>query len=591
MADTSLAERVSKLRQRRNAPLILELDLTEGITEEPPADPLSALLTHRRIRLPEVIDGLRRAQADERVKALVAKLGGHRIGLAKAQELRAAIAEFGKAGKVTVAWAETFGEFSPGNVPYYLATAFDRIWVQPSGDVGLTGIALESFFYRGMLDKLGVDYELGKRHEYKSAANAFTERSFDAPQREMQQRIAAAITRQLADAIADRRGIDPAEVRKLIDRGPFLAAEAASAGLVDNLGYRDDVYAQVRKEIGPEAQLQYVSRYQRSRALARSARNLPNPRERFIALIHVNGPLRSGRSARGPFTAGASGSDTVTAALRAATRDDRVRGIVLRVNSPGGSYIASDTIWRQVARARAAAKPVVVSMGDLAASGGYFVSVAADVLVAQPGTLTGSIGVFGGKAVLGDLLTRAGVTADSVAEGERARMFSSLQPFTETEWDRVNSWLDHIYADFTGKVAEGRMLSEAQVDEIARGRVWTGAEAADNGLVDEIGGLDLAERIARRRAGLPAGAPVRLYPRPNPMDRLRPQESSEDRSAAALPALGPLPGALAAGAAAAGWALAASQLAESWGPVAQVAARMGLPAGGPLLLTGDWTIR
>lgn len=221
-------------------------------------------------------------------------------------------------------------------------------------------------------------------------------------------------------------------------------------------------------------------------------------------------------------------------------------------------------------------------MSDVAASGGYFVSVGADVIVAQPGTLTGSIGVFGGKPVLGDMLTRAGVTTDSVAEGERARMFSSIRPFTETEWDRVNSWLDHVYADFAGKVAEGRRLSGAQVDGLARGRVWTGAEAAGNGLADEIGGLEAAEQLARRRAGLPAGTPVRLYPRPNPMDRLRPQESSEDRSAASVP------GALAAGTSAAAWALG---LAESWGPLASFAARMGLPAGGPLLLPGDWTIR
>jgi protease IV len=588
MPDTSLAERVSKLRQRRTAPLILELDLTEGLTEELPADPLSALLTHRRNRLPEVVDGLRRARTDHRVKALVVKLGGNRLGLAKVQELRDAITRFRESGKLTVAWAETFGEFSPGNVPYYLATAFERICLQPSGDVGLTGITLESWFYRGMLDKLGIDYQLGKRYEYKSAANTFTERAFDTPQREMQQRIAASITRQLADAIGGARGIGAAEVRKLIDRGPFLAAEAVTAGLVDELGYRDEVYARVHREIGPDAQLQWLGRYQRVRALARNARKLPNPRERFIALIHVGGPLRSGRSARGPAS-GAAGSDTVTAALRAAARDERVRGIVLRVNSPGGSYVASDTIWRAVARARNAGKPVVVSMSDLAASGGYFISAGADAIVAQPGTLTGSIGVFGGKPVLGGLLTRAGVTTDAVAEGERARMFSAMQPFTEPEWDKVNSWLDHVYADFTRKVAQGRRLSESQLDEIARGRVWTGAEAAGNGLVDEVGGLELAEQVARRRAGLPADVPVRLYPRPNPMDRLRPQESSEDRAAAA--SVGAVPEALAAGAAAAAWALGAGQLAESWGPVAQIAARIGLPAGGPLLLPGDWAIR
>ena len=267
------------------------------------------------------------------------------------------------------------------------------------------------------------------------------------------------------------------------------------------------------------------------------------------------------------------GSDTIAAALRAAAGDDRARAIVLRVNSPGGSYVASDTIWREVVRTRAAGKPVVVSMSDVAASGGYYISMAADVIVAHPGTLTGSIGVFGGKAVLTDLLGRAGVSTDAVRQGEHAQIFSATHPFSEAEWQRVNTWLDRIYADFTSKVAEGRRLTTTRVHEIARGRVWTGADAARNGLVDELGGLELAEQIARRRAGLPPDAPVRPYPRINPLDRLRPAESSEDRPAAAVRL---------------GSGLA--EVADAWGPVAQFAARLGLPAGGPLLLPGNWTI-
>jgi len=610
MADTSLADMIIKLRQRRSAPLILELDLTEGITDEQPADPLSALLTHRRNRVGDVIDALRRAEADDRVKALVAKVGGRRIGLARIQELRDAITDFREAGKTTIAWAESYGEFAPGNLPYYLATAFEQVYLQPSGDLGLTGIAMEVMFYRGTLDKLGVEYELAKRHEYKNAVNVLTERGFDAPHKEAQQRVVDSVTEQLTEGIAERRGMSAADVRALIDKGPFIGTEAMEAGLVDALGYRDEVYAAARKQAGDQAELQYVGRYHRARSLASSARRLPNPRERFVALIHASGAIRRGRSGRGPVMAGSIGSDTLAAAIRAASADDRVRAIVLRVNSPGGSYVAADTIWREVVRARAVAKPVVVSMGDVAASGGYFISMAADVIVAEPGTLTGSIGVFGGKPVLDGLLDRTGVSTDAVGEGARAQMFSTSRPFSPDEWERVNAWLDRIYADFTGKVAETRRLTTEQVHQVARGRVWTGADAAANGLVDELGGLKVAERIARRRAGLPMDAPVRPYPRVNPLDRLRAPESSEDRAAAArlgagllgtgapeAGALGDGPlgagllgaGVLGAGLLGAGL-LGAGPLAESYGPVAPLAARLGLPAGGPLLLRGSWMI-
>ena len=575
MANTSLVQMINKFRQRRAAPLILELDLTEGIADEPPADPISALLSHRRNRLGDVIDALRRAQSDDRVKALVAKVGGRRIGLARIQELRDAITEFRKAGKMTIAWAETFGEFAPGNLPYYLATAFEQIYVQPSGDVGLTGIALETMFYRGTLDKLGVNYELAKRHEYKNAVNVLTEHGFDEPHREAQQRLADSVTEQLTEGIAERRGMSREDVRALIDRGPFVGSEAMEAGLVDALGYRDEVYAAARKEAGDHSELQYAARYNRAQKLSRGARRLPNPRERYVALIHASGAIRRGRSGRGPGLAPSIGSDSLAGAIRSAVEDDRVLAILLRVNSPGGSYVASDTIWREVVRARAAAKPVVVSMGDVAASGGYFISMAADVIVAQPGTVTGSIGVFSGKPVLSGLMSRAGVSTDAVSDGEHAQMFSTMRSFTQAEWDRVNSWLDRIYADFTSKVAEGRRLTPQRVHEIARGRVWTGADALSNGLVDELGGLGAAERIARRRAGLPPDAPVRPYPRVNPLDRLRPPESSEDRPAAARLAPG---------------MIAAELLAESWGPVAQLATQLGLPAGGPLLLPGPWII-
>jgi protease-4 len=257
----------------------------------------------------------------------------------------------------------------------------------------------------------------------------------------------------------------------------------------------------------------------------------------------------------------------MTAALRAAAADHRAKAIVLRVDSPGGSYVASDSIWREVVRARESGTPVVVSMGDVAASGGYFIAMAADTIVAEPGTITGSIGVLAGKPVVSDLLRRAGVSTDLIREGAHADMFSTTRPFSEDEWDRINTWLDHIYADFTSKVATGRGLSAEQVQDVARGRVWTGADAAANGLVDKLGGLSTAAALARKRAGLPDAAPLRLYPRAHPLDRLRPPESSEDRSAAR-----------------------AGVFAESWGPVWRLAADAGLPSYGPLILPGRWII-
>jgi protease-4 len=568
MVEVTFIDELSRLRQRHTAPLILELDLSEGIAEEPPADPLSAVLAMRRPRLADVLDGLRRARADDKVRALVVKIGGRQIGFARVQELRSAIAEFRRAGKATVAWAETYGEFGPGNAAYYLATAFKRIWLQPSGDVGLTGLSLEQWFLRGALDKLGLEYEVSKRHEYKNAADRLTEQGFTGPAREALQQLASSLTGQITEAVAERLAIPVAQARELIDNGPYVAEEALELRLVDALGYRDEVYDDVRKSAGADSHLVYLGRYHRSRALAERARKLPEPAKDMVALIYASGPIRRGRSGRGPMSGGAMGSDTVSAALRTAAGDRRVRAIVLRVNSPGGSYVASDTIWREVVRARQAGTPIVVSMGDVAASGGYYIAMAADEIVAQPGTITGSIGVLTGKPVTSSLLERVGITTDSVTVGTHADMFSTTRPFSEEEWAKINSWLDRIYADFTGKVASGRNMTREQVHEIARGRVWTGADAATIGLVDRLGGLDDAVALARRKAGLPDSAPVRAYPRTTPLDRLRRPESSEDHHAAG-----------------------ARMLTENWGPVWRLAAGAGLSPVGPLHLSIPWTFQ
>jgi len=574
MVDATLArqftEQVSRLRQRQTAPLILELDLTDGIAEGPVTDPLSAIMSRRKLRLSDVLEGLKRARQDDRVRALVVKVGGGRIGLARMQEIREAVSAFRESGKLTVAWSESFGEFTHGNVPYYLATAFDRIYLQPSGTLGLTGVAIEQLFLHDALAKAGIAFQAAKRYEYKSAADNLTERAFTPAAREAAERLAASVAEQITTAIAERRGKTADEARALLDRGPFLADDALAEGLVDALGYRDEVYADVRKEAGPDAILQYVARYKRTHALTERARKLPNPRERFVAVIYASGPIRQGRSGRSPLGGSSVGSDTVASALRAATSDDRVRAVLLRVNSPGGSAVASDTIWREVVRTRAAGKPVVVSMSDLAASGGYYISMAADVIVAEPGTITGSIGVITGKPVLEEALGRIGVTTDSVSVGSGAAMFAPTHPFSEEEWQRLNTWLDAIYRDFTEKAASGRRMTVEQVHEVARGRVWSGADAARNGLVDELGGMADAADIARRRAGLPAGAPLRAFPRQSPLDQLRPPESSESRPAAAGLDLG---------------------FAGTWGPAWRLAAAAGLSPYGPLTLPGRWIIR
>ena len=584
MADAKLAGQIVRMRQRRTGPLILELDLTDGIADGPPQDPVAALLTIRRTRLPDLLDGLKRAASDDRVRALVVKVGGSRIGLAKVQELRDAVLAFRQSGKLAVAWSESFGDFVRGNVPYYLATGFDRVYLQPSGTLGLTGVAVEQVFLHDALERLGIDFQSAKRHEYKSAADQLTETGFSPPAREAAARLAESLTEQLAAAIVAGRGLTVEHSRALLARGPFLAQQALSERLVDGLLYRDEVYEQVRKEAGADATLLYLQRYRRTHSLSDLPRRLgsgvreltPGQPERFVAMIYAHGAIRSGRSGRGGPGGGGMGSDTVAAALRAAAADEGARAVVLRVNSPGGSATASDVIWREVVRVRAAGKPVVVSMGDVAASGGYFISAPADVIVAQPATITGSIGVILGKPVLQELFERVGVSTDLVADGAaNATMFSSSRPFSDADWSRINEWLDAIYADFTEKVASGRRMDVGRVHELARGRVWTGADAVANGLADQTGGMREAIAVARLRAGLPDDAPVRSYPRFGPLDQLRPAESSESRPAAA--------GSLGAGA-------VASLFADGWGPAWRFAAAAGLPPQGPLALPGVWKI-
>jgi protease-4 len=512
---------------------ILEVDLEQPIIEYAEEDPFSKILHGTTLTTRDVVDALQVAAADDRVVGLVARVGAAPMGLAQIQEIRDAVIAFRESGKPAVAWGETFGEVGPGNGAYYLATAFDTIYLQPSGDIGLTGLIYESPFVHGTLEKLGIKPEMDHRHEYKNAMNLFTEEEFTAAHREAMQVLMSSQFDQIVEGIAEGRDLDDQEVRTLIDRGPFLGREAVDAGLVDDLLYRDQVYDRARETAGPNSSFLFLSKY-----AARSGG--ANRRGPTIALIYGVGAVTRGPSAYDPlFGSNSMGSDTVSGAFRDAIEDDDVRAIVFRVDSPGGSYVASDAIWRETVRAKEAGKPVIVTMGNLAASGGYFVSMWADKIVAQPGTITASIGVLGGKMVTDGFWNKIGLTWDEVHSSTNATMWTSLAPYSPEEWSRFQAWLDRVYEDFTSKVAEGRGMTKERILEIAKGRVWTGSDALEIGLVDELGGFPAAFRLAREAAGLEPDADirVRLYPRPrSAFERLFDDsaESSEPSAEAAL---------------------------------------------------------
>jgi protease IV len=545
----------------RTPPLLLEVDLTQPLLEIEPADPIAKVRSRGRPRLRATLRALQESGSDARVGGLIARIGTG-SPLAIAEEIRAAVQEFAASGKPTVAWAETFGEGGSGTVPYYLATGFHEVWLQPSGQLGLIGVASEVTFVRGLLDKVGVDPQLDKRHEFKNAADRIMRTELSEPHRLAVDRLAESAWETIVAGISAARGLDPATVRALADTGPLPAARAAEAGLVDRLGYRDEVYSDVRRRIGPQARLLFAGRWSpKPPVRKRAAAAVTGRRQPVVALVEGHGAIVTGRSRRS-YDGPQLGSDTVAAAIRAARNDDRVLAVVFRVDSPGGSYVASDTVWREVGLTREAGKPVVVSMGTVAGSGGYFVSCSADVIVAQPTTITGSIGVFGGKLVIEQLRDKVGLSTGAIAHGAHARMFSTKVGYSDDERAHLAEELDAIYADFVAKVAQGRGMTRDAVHEIAKGRVWSGADAATNGLVDTLGGLRDATRIARERADLPADAELRAAVQVPMRSKLRSPRSSDDPRSATLSALD----------------------LGGWGDLTSIAAALGLPAAGPLMM-------
>jgi protease IV len=483
---------------------ILEADFEKKLVENVPESPIAKVMLSDRGVVRDLVDALDRGADDKRVAGLVARIGASRMGMAQAQELRDAVLRFRAKNKFTIAFAETFGEFGPGNNAYYLATAFEQVYLQPSGDVGLTGIMLESPFLKGTLTKLGTKFHGDHRYEYKTALNLFTESKFTPAHREEDKAIVDSWFSQMKEGICRGRQISPDQFLSIVDHAPYLGKEAVDAKLVDKLGYREEVYDMAKKKAGDGAELLYLDKY-----LERAGR--PHKKGKEIALIFGVGGVQRGKSDYDPIQGQLTmGSETVAGAIRAAAKDKDVKAILFRVDSPGGSYVASDTIWEEVVQARKAGKPVIVSMGDVAGSGGYFVAMAADKIVAQPGTITASIGVLAGKLLTTGFWNKVGLTWDEVHDGANAPMWTGLQDYSPAEWKRFEDWLDRIYDDFTTKVADGRHLPKDKILQIAKGRIWSGQDAKNLGLIDELGGYDTALKLAKESAGIPEREEVKI---------------------------------------------------------------------------------
>jgi protease IV len=534
---------------------VLELDMLSVPHETGGFDPLAMISGGGRpLVLREAVTAIHRAADDPRVAGLIARVQISAAAPGPVQELRAAIAAFSDV-KPSVAWAETY----PGTLSYYLASAFREVWMQPSGTVGLIGFATNAMFLRDALDKAGIEAQFVARGEYKSAANLFTQDSYTEAHREADSRLIESLGAQVWQAVAQSRHLEASEVDALADKAPLLRDDAVTGRLVDRIGFRDEAYARIGELVGapgisPETgdadseeapPRLYLSRYARATEPSRaSGPSLPMPSipgrksKPTIAVVTLHGPIVSGRGGPQllPFGNSSAGGDTIAAALREAAADDSVSAIVLRVDSPGGSVTGSETVWREVNRVRDGGKPVVASMGAVAASGGYYVSMSADTIVANPGTITGSIGVVTGKLIARELKDRLGVGSDSVRTNANADAWSINQPFTDEQRAHVEAEADLFYTDFVERVATGRKLSVEAVDTIARGRVWTGADALERGLVDELGGLRTAIDRAKVLAGLEPADDVRLvsYPGSSLMDMLRPKPSSQP-AAASLP--------------------------------------------------------
>jgi len=486
----------------------LVLRIGGALTEVAPADVVGYLRGVRTPTVRSVVDNLRKAKVDSRVTAVLLKPTGFESPFwGKVQEVRDAVLDFKKSGKPVYAYLE-YG----GDREYYLATAADKVFLMPSSPLDLIGIATYQVFLRGTLDKIGAYPDLHHIGQYKTAINTFTEKGFTAAQREMDQSLNRDLYEQLVRGIAASRKKNEADVRKLLDEGPFLPEDALRTGLVDDVAYEDQVDDKLRGARADD-NARKIEGDEYARVSTTSVGLNKGPR---IAVIYAAGTISGGKSGYDPVSGGVVGSNTLIDYIRQARHDGSVRAIVLRIDSPGGSVTASDAIWRElmIARNERADRPVVASMSDLAASGGYYIATPAQVIVAQPSTLTGSIGIFGGKFVTGGVYENLGAHVEATSIGKHAEMESPVRPYNPEEVRKLQEQLQAFYDQFVEKVATSRHSTPEKIDALAQGRVWTGRQAKQNGLVDALGGLDSAIAVAKERAKIPVESDVELvvYP-------------------------------------------------------------------------------
>ena len=452
------------------------------------------------VQMDEIERTLKVAKRDREVAGALIKIGSSRYGIGRLQEIRDAILDFKASGKKVIGYMTNC---STGN--YLLASVCDRVVLHPSGEVRLIGLRSETSFYKGILDKLGIRADLEHIGKYKSASDIFTREEMSKAHREVQNAILDDLYDQLTQSIAERRSWSQDDVKSLIDQGPFTAKQALMHGIVDQLAYRDELKDIAKDLSGKDCRLVKARQYLGIVEYEYDW-EVPLPK---IAVITAEGMMMTGESFTDPFTGTRTmGSTTIARAIRNVRKDSSVKAVVLRIDSGGGLVVAADTIWRELMRLKDV-KPLVVSMGDVAGSGGYYIAAPAEVIVAEPGTITGSIGVISGKYNLKGLYDKIGLHKEIIKRGKHADFYTDYGDYPEEEREIVHAQIQEIYNDFIGKVAEGRGMTREAVDQIGRGRIWTGKQAKEIGLVDELGGLNLALSIARRKAGL-VGKEVQL---------------------------------------------------------------------------------
>jgi protease IV len=486
-----------------NATLVLKVGGT--LAEVAPGDVVGFIRGVRSPTVRSVVDALHRAKTDPRIRALIVKPTGFDSPFwAKVQEIRDAVMDFKKSGKVVYAYVENGGDRE-----YYLASAADKVYLMPSASLDLTGVATYEMFLRGALDKVGAYPDLHHIGDYKTYSNTFTEKGYTRAHREMDESLNRDLYDQIVNTIARARKKSEAEVRALIDEGPFLPEDALKAGLVDDVQYEDQVDAKLHVE-GQSRDIDWED-YARSGGTTLGLSRGPR-----LAVIYAAGTINAGKSGYDPVNGAVLGSETLIEYIRQARKDTSIKAIVLRIDSPGGSVIATDAIWRELmlARSERPDRPIVASMSDLAASGGYYIATPAQTIVAQPSTLTGSIGIVGGKFVTGGVYEKLGVHLESTSIGKHAEIESPVRPYNASEVGKLDEELQAAYDQFVEKVAQSRHSTPEKIDALAQGRVWTGRQAKDNGLVDELGGLDRAVEMAKASAKIADGTSVELviYP-------------------------------------------------------------------------------